>query len=144
MTSLTKKEDPMKNTVMVQGKLPPVLAKIMRFDPSIRHVSLLDSRGRPSVMVEKPGMELMARGEMLNAFFVRSDILTKAMAVEDDILGKTKTWITQREKVTILWFTSKEGTILVSAEPSFPLPRVDGFRRLVEGAYGELARFRRA
>ena len=144
MTAPTKRADPLKNAVAVEGKLPPALSRIMSFDRSIRHVALLDSGGRPSVIVERPGKAPMTHGVMLNAFFVRSDILTKSMAVEDPFLGKTKTWITQREKITILWFTSQEGTILVSAEPSFPLIKVDDLRRLVEGSYKELAKFRKS
>jgi hypothetical protein len=142
---LTSKGDRTKKVsdVDVGGSLPKLVDRIMRFDSHIRHVIVLDSSGKPSVFIGRPGKVPLETGETQKMFFTRADLFTKVPGVEDRFLGKTRALIAQREKVTLMWFAFDEKfTILVSAEPGFPLRRVDALRRLVHGLYAQLLALR--
>jgi hypothetical protein len=115
----------------------------MNFDSHVRHVLLLDSNGKPSVFIGRPGKTPLEIGETQKMFFTRAHILLKTADADDKFLGKTRTLIAEREKVTLVWFAfEKNFTVLVTAEPGFSVTRVDDLRRIVDDEYKELLTLR--
>jgi hypothetical protein len=125
--------------------LPPAVDKIMKLDPLVRHVLLLDSKGQPLVFIGRPGKVPLESGDTQKMFFMRANILVRTEDVEDRYLGATRTLIAEREKVTLIWFPfTRDFTVLVSTEPGFSLRKVESLRRLVVRQYPGLLKLRKA
>lgn len=106
--------------------------RIMNFDTRIRYVVVLDSDGTPQANVGRMGAHSLEPEVATRALFLRAMLARGMSEGGNEFHGKVKTAIIQREKITLICFLCPGKTILISAEPDFPLRKVDALGRLVD------------
>ena len=102
-----------------------------RLDPRIRYCSILDGMGRVVSGGMRPGVKSL-NSEAEEKKLVLQMTVTSRMAESAQLsLGKADLVIIRRKRVMLIAIPRRAGgTVLVAAEPDFPLRRVDLLRKL--------------
>jgi hypothetical protein len=113
--------------------------KVFRLDRRIRYCGILDEMGRESSGGMRPGVRSLEpedEAEKVNLQVA----LTRGLAESaQSYFGATDYVIIHREKLMLIAMPrSDHRTILVGAEPSFPLHKVETLRSLIEKEYAAL------
>ena len=111
---------------------------VLSFHPSLRFVVTMRRDGTPLETVKRGGLEPMEPPDETRKILDRWAIGKGLTAGSDEFFGKMRTVIVRREKLVELLFPSTDYSVLVSADPTFPLDRIpqleDLLRKLQDGS----------
>ena len=103
------------------------------FDSRIRYVAVLDAFGRTVEGGMRPGLNSLEPKEEADKVDVQVALIRGMTEGASEYLGSTNYVILHREKLMLMAFPRKGGkTVLITAEPDFPLERVPTLIEMVE------------
>ena len=106
--------------------------RIFEFDKSIRFVVLLTSEGKVMVEFARPGVASLEPKSESETVYMKATIAISMTTPMDKYHGRIRTAILVKEKVTIICFNLMARIMLISANPSFQLQRVEELGRLID------------
>ena len=109
------------------------LREVMAFDPRIRYCAVLDAMGRTIEGGMRPGLLSLEPDEEADKVDLQMVLIRGITEGARGYLGGVNYVIIHREKLMLIAIPASNGrTILVSAEPDFPLERAKAFFELVK------------
>jgi hypothetical protein len=110
-----------------------LVTAIFQSDPRIRYCAVIDEEGREIAGGMRPGIESLEPEPETSRLRVQS-VIGEAMAgTWDRLHGKADYVIVHRAKITVILFIlSGSKSVLISAEPDFPLVRFPELAKIVE------------
>jgi len=114
------------------GISPSKANRIFRLDKTLRFVGLLSPEGEAVASFLKPGLTSLEPEEDTKVIFKRAAIATSMGASENKYHGRVRAAIVVRDRVILICFVLARGLIVISADPGFPLGKVEGLGQLVD------------
>lgn len=108
------------------------LERVFSFDKSIRFAVVLTPDGQPLASASRQGVAPLEPKSESETVFVKVGIAFSMGTPMNKYFGPLKTAILIREKVVIVCFSLAGKILLVSADPEFKLPMVEGLGRVVD------------
>jgi hypothetical protein len=106
--------------------------RIFEFDKSIRFVVMLTLDGVVMAEFTRPGVVSLEPPSEAQTLYMKATIAVSMTAPMDKYHGRIKTAILVKEKITIICFNLMARMMLISANPSFQLQRVEELGRLID------------
>lgn len=84
----------------------------------------------------RPGLNSLEPDEEAERIDIQMALSGSMMRTATQYMGKTNFIIAHREKMMLIAFPKEEGaTVLVTAEPDFPLEEIKSLRKVVDESY---------
>jgi hypothetical protein len=109
------------------------MQKVFGFDKRIRYCAILDEMGRVAGGGMRPGVQSLEPREEEERVDIQMVVARGMSDAAHPYLGKTDYVIVHRDRLMLIAFPRRGGkTLLVSAEPNFPLGRVGALAKVVD------------
>jgi len=106
--------------------------QIFSFDKRVRFVVLLTSDGKVIAEFGRPGVVPLEPRSEAGTVYMKATIAISMSTPMDKYHGRIRTAILVKEKVTIICFNMIARIMLVSADPSFKMEKVEELGRLID------------
>lgn len=115
-----------------QGVTAAKMEQIFQFDKTIRFVYLISSEGKADAVFGRPGVSSLEPEEETNRILVRAALTYSMTTSMNRHHGRLRAAILIKDKVVLVSFMLMERIMLISAEPGFPVGRVEELGRLID------------
>jgi hypothetical protein len=110
----------------------PFAKKVFRFDSRIRYFSVVNTQGEEIFSASRPNLVSLEPEEETRRLFAQIVLIRAILEGENRYHGRTTGAILLREKVTLLTFAGIDRIYFFSAEPDFPLSKVEKLGKLLD------------
>ena len=113
-------------------------AKIFDFDRGIRYCGILDEMGRTASGGMRPGLKSLEPEDAAEKVDIQMAVTRGMTEAASKYLGRANYIIIHRERLMLIALPRKDKrTVLISAEPDFPLEKLRDLIKVVDEGYHE-------
>jgi hypothetical protein len=105
---------------------------IFRYDPRVRFVAILSEEGEPIAEFIRPGVKSLEPDSETKMIYTKMTIAFGMTTPMDKYHGALRHALIFKERVTMMMFRFRDKIVMLSTEPTFPTPKLDGLIKLAE------------
>lgn len=106
--------------------------KVFRFDRRIRHFGVIGALGNMLLSASRPNLPALEPEEETQKLLKQIMMMKGMLEGQNRYHGKIMGAVVIREKLTLIMFDGLDRVYLFSAEPDFPLAKVDRLGKLLD------------